>query len=98
MINLTILNTVDDLLAITGAPDRTALWKAGFNLDDWAMCFVSNQRLITPCEEFDEEGYPEYEAEPVSDAYWLVRQMECYCCGYEETEYNNKWYYIVYHS
>lgn len=34
----------------------------------------------------------------VSEAWWLVSQMENYCCGYNEVEYNGKWYYTVHHA
>ena len=30
--------------------------------------------------------------------WWLEGRMSSYCCGYEVTEYNNKFYYIIYHS
>lgn len=30
--------------------------------------------------------------------WWLQCRMESYCVGYETTEYNNKNYYMVYHS
>lgn len=33
-----------------------------------------------------------------TDAWWLVNQMEAYCCGYNEVEYNGKWYYTVHHA
>lgn len=29
---------------------------------------------------------------------WLDTQLDSYCCGCEHTEYNNKHYYIAYHS
>ena len=30
--------------------------------------------------------------------WWLGDRMNSYCCGYQVTEYNNKFYYMVYHS
>ena len=30
--------------------------------------------------------------------WWLQDRMDCYCCGYEEVQYNGKYYYLVYHS
>lgn len=63
-----------------------ALWDAGFNLDDWDMCIESDIRLI------DDDG--NYR----SEIWWLMNQMEAYCCGYTEVEYNGKWYYTVYHA
>ena len=42
-------------------------------------------------------------AAPTIDAvevfrWWLVNQMDGYCCGYNEVEYNGKWYYTVHHA
>lgn len=33
-----------------------------------------------------------------SNAWWLLRVMDNYCCGYKITEYDDKYYYLVYHS
>lgn len=30
--------------------------------------------------------------------WWLECRMESYACGYQVTEYENKFYYMVYHS
>ena len=30
--------------------------------------------------------------------HWLWLQMDTYCVGFEEFEYNNMYYYLVYHS
>ena len=30
--------------------------------------------------------------------WWLEGRMSSYCCGYQVTKYNNKYYYMVYHS
>lgn len=97
MIELKMLTTREDLCKITGLPSDNhynALWKAGFDLDDWDVCFVSDIPLTVP--EIDEDEH-EWD-EPIEDAYWLVRRMEDYCCGYSHTEYNGKHYYMVYHS
>lgn len=45
MIDLKMLTTREDLRKITGLPSDNhdkALWDAGFNLDDWDVCFVSD--------------------------------------------------------
>ena len=97
MIELKMLTTREDLCKITGLPSDNhynALWKAGFDLDDWDVCFVSDIPLTVP--EIDEDEH-EWD-EPIEDAYWLVRRMEDYCCGYSHTEYNGMHYYMVYHS
>lgn len=86
MIDLKMLTTREDLREITGLPSNNhdqALWDAGFNLDDWDVCFVSDVPL-------DDDWN--------SEAWWLVTKMECHCVGYEHTEYNGKHYYMVYHS
>ena len=69
-------------------------WDAGFNLDDWDICIESDTRLLKR----ESDGYGCWWDEPVDEAYWLVRQMENYCCGYTEVEYNGKWYYTVHHA
>ena len=85
MIELKMLTSREDLRKITGLPSDNhdeALWDAGFNLDDWDVCFVSDVPL-------DEDN---------DDAYWLLMQMDSYCVGYEHVEYGGKHYYIAYHS
>lgn len=32
------------------------------------------------------------------DAWWLLCEMDSYCCGCDEVEYNGKWYYTVHHA
>ena len=96
MISLRITNNREDIRAWTGLPSDNcdeALWDAGFNLDDWDICIESDTRLV---EEIEEDG--DKWIEPKGDAYWLVRQMENYCVGYNEVEYNGKWYYTVHHA
>ena len=91
----------EDIREWTGLPADNhdeALWKAGFNLDDWDVCFESDTRLFIGCDEFDEYGYPLYEGEPIDEAWWLANQMNNYCVGCTEVEYNGKWYYTVHHS
>ena len=55
MIELKMLTSREDLRKITGLPSDNhdeALWDAGFNLDDWDVCFVSD----VPLEE-DDDAY-----------------------------------------
>lgn len=89
MINLRITDNREDIRRWTGLPSDNydkALWDVGFNLDDWDMCIESDVRLV------DDYGNSQ------TDAWWLVNQMEGYCCGYNEVEYNGKWYYTVHHA
>ena len=89
MINLRITDNREDIRRWTGLPSDNydkALWDVGFNLDDWDMCIESDVRLV------DDYGNSQ------TDAWWLVNQMENYCCGYNEVEYNGKWYYTVHHA
>lgn len=97
MINLRITDSREDIREWTGLPSDNydeALWNAGFNLDDWDMCIESDTRLL---QEVNSAGGDKW-TEPKDDAYWLVRQMENYCVGYNEVEYNGKWYYTVHHA
>ena len=96
MINLRMTDNREDIREWTGLSADNydqALWDAGFDLDDWDVCFESDTRLIEKISDDDETW-----AEPKDDAYWLVRQMENYCCGFDEVEYNGKWYYLVHHA
>lgn len=89
MINIRITDNREDIRVWTGLPSDNydeALWDAGFNLDDWDMCIESDVRLV------DDYGNSQ------TDAWWLVNQMDGYCCGYNEVEYNGKWYYTVHHA
>lgn len=97
MIDLRMISTREDLISETGMT-ADELWDAGFDLDDWDVCFVSNVRLIEPCDEYDEDGFPIWEPEPIDDAYWLVMRMETYCVGYDEVMHDGKWYYTVHHA
>ena len=96
MINLRMTDNREDLRAWTGLPADNhdeALWEAGFNLDDWDVCFESDTRLIQECGDDEETWF-----EPIAEAWWLVNRMDNYCVGYKEVEYNGKWYYTVHHS
>lgn len=97
MLNLRMTDNREDIREWTGLPADNydqALWDAGFDLDDWDVCFESDTRLI---EKISDDGATWW-VEPKDDAYWLVRQMEHYCCGFDEVEYNGKWYYLVHHA
>lgn len=92
MITLNMLTSREDLRKITGLPSDNydeALWDAGFNLDDWDVCFVSDVPLTQL-----EDGYEE----PVDEAWWLVSRMENWCVGYDHVEYGGKHFYITHHS
>lgn len=96
MINLRITDNREDIREWTGLSSDNcdlALWDAGFDLDDWDICIESDTRLIREVEEDGERWVV-----PVDEAWWLVTQMEAYCCGYNEVEYNGKWYYTVHHA
>lgn len=96
MINLRMTDNRKDIREWTGLPADNydqALWDAGFNLDDWDVCFESDTRLI---EIINDDG--ETWTEPKDESSWLVWQMENYCCGFDEVEYNGKWYYLVHHA
>ena len=92
MIELTMISTEKKKKKETGLT-HDELWDAGFDLDDWDVCFASNVRLVEECT--DDDGSEYYE--PIDEAYWLVRQMEYYCVGYDEVEYSGKYYYTVHH-
>ena len=96
MISLRITDNRKDIREWTGLPSDNydeALWNVGFDLDDWDICIESDERLV---HEIEEDG--DTWTEPRDEAYWLVRQMENYCVGYNEVEYNGKWYYTVHHA
>lgn len=89
MMTVTFFDTDEELLELTGIPERLALWDEGFNLDDWDFGFVCDQEWH-PCWGY-EDGSHYFEE-------WLLNRMECHCVGYEHTEYNGKHYYMAYHS
>lgn len=93
MINLTMFDTEEDLMKLTGLT-RDELWDNDFDTDDWDVGFVSDVSLTTT--EYDKDC-GEWE-EPVEDAYWLVRQMESYCVGYTHVEFKGRHYYMVHHA
>ena len=101
MINIRITNNREDIRKWTGLSsnnhdddDDEALWDAGFDLDDWDICIESDTRLLKRVS----DGRGSWWDEPLEEADWLVRQMKNYCCGYNEVEYNGKWYYTVHHA
>ena len=88
----TFFETREELRDLTGLPADdydSALWDAGFDLDDWDFGFVSD-------EPWSQDGWwgsdgPYYE-------YWLLSRMGSHCVGYKHTEYNGRHYYMLYHS
>jgi hypothetical protein len=99
MINLTMFDTEKDLMKLTGL-SHDELWENDFDLDDWAVGFVSDVPLTkTKTYEYGEHGeeFDEYE-EPVEDAYWLVHRMEEYGVGYRHVEFKGRHYYMVYYA
>lgn len=98
MINLRMTDNIEDIRAWTGLPADNhdeALWEAGFDLDDWDVCFESDTKLF---KEYTADDGHEWWKEPIDEAWWLVHQMDSYCVGYNEVEYNGRWYYTVHHS
>ena len=96
-INLRMTDKREDIREWTGLPADNhdeALWNAGFNLDDWDVCFESDTRLFRDCG----DGEGDMWSEPISEAWWLCMKMDNYCVGYNEVEYNGKWYYTVHHA
>ncbi len=99
MVNFIMFNTAEDLLKLTGLPDRTALWDAGFNLDDWDAGFCSDVKLHKSTPYVDEDDGEEYSyVEWLDEAYWLGNRMDQYCVGYNYCEFNGKHYYTVHHA
>ena len=93
-INLRTTDKREDIREWTGLPADDLLWEAGFNLDDWDVCFESDTRLFRDCG----DGEGDMWSEPISEAWWLCMQMDNCCVGYNEVEYNGKWYYTVHHA
>ena len=96
MINLRMTDNREDIRKWTGLSGENhdmALWEVGFDLDGWDVCFESDTRLVKEYTDGDETY-----CEPIAEAWWLVNRMDGYCCGYDEVEYNGKWYYTVHHA
>ena len=90
-------NKIEDIRKWTGLPEDNhdeALWDAGFNLDDWDVCFASDKCLTKSVT----DGRGKWWQEPIDEAWWLYSQMENYCVGFTEIEYNGRWYYTVHHA
>ena len=110
MYNLKMFTTEDELCELTGLPPdnyHEALWNAGFILDDWDVGFESDKPMhhtyVLPEEDRAYSAYFGEEDDGTraainDDAWWLGNRMEEYCVGYQCTEYNGKYYYLVYHS
>lgn len=84
MISIRITDNRDDIRKWTGLPDD--------NHDEalWDAGFDLDDWDI--CIESDSRITEDGEAN------WLWLQMGSYCCGYNEVEYNGKWYYTVHHA
>ena len=93
-------------------PLHDKLWNAGFNLDDWDAGFACKEPLcewrddrtdkVVPhpqnymsdaygCDDFVYQAWPD-------DVYWLGRQMENYCVGYNYCYFEGYHWYTVHHS
>lgn len=86
MMKLIMFNTTEDLKKLTGL-SRDELWDAGFDLDDWDVGFQTDEPMPNG-----------YDTGGTGVSAWLTMKMDDCCCGYKETEYNGKYYYMVYHS
>lgn len=49
MQNLTMFSEAEELLELTGLPDRDSLWDNGFDLDDWDVGFCSDKPIKSDC-------------------------------------------------
>lgn len=96
MTNLIMFSSERELSKLTGL-DHDGLWKAGFDLDDWDVGFMSEEPL-TRRVYYDDGGEITSYFEPLRGSDWLIDRMDNYACGYKHTEYNGKHYYMVYHS
>ena len=84
MKTVTFFNTEEELKQFTGL-DHQGLWENGFDLDDWDWGFVS-----------DTYWSPHYGTSLYE--YWILNHMHNYCTGYKCVKYNDKYYYMLYHS
>ena len=90
MKQVTFFETREELAELTGLSMDNhceAFWNVGFDLDDWDFGFQSDTEWN---EDWNDE-HPYYE-------FWLLMKMDCCCVGYKHVEYNEKHYYMVYHS
>lgn len=101
MINLVMFHTREELAELTGLSmddHCSAMWEAGFNLDDWDVGFASDVPMTVPIPPEDREEWEDDDAEEATEeASFLVRAMENYCIGYNHVEYGGKHYYTVHH-
>lgn len=84
MNTVTFFNTEEELQQLTGL-NHQGLWNNCFDLDDWDWGFVSD----TYWDPYDYKN---------NYMYWILNHMHNYCTGYKVTYYDNKYYYILYHS
>lgn len=80
----TFFSSEKELQKLTGL-NHQELWDNGFDLDDWDWGFVS-----------DTYWNPYYDG-PLYE-YWILNHMYNYCTGYKCVNYNDKYYYMLYHS
>lgn len=101
MLKITWFESVDELEKLTGLT-RSALWDAGFNLDDMDFGIRVNRRihrLPTKDEVADGEfGEDELVEDWDLEGYWLLSRMQSHCCGAEYVKYGRYHYYMVYHA
>lgn len=102
LVHLTVFETEEDLMLLTGVKHRNDLWDAGFDLDDWDIGFCSDKPLHRAPDKEEQEEYGYGKDKMIWDfdtpAYWLMERMENYCVGPSYTEYNGKHYYMVHHA
>ena len=84
MNTVTFFNSEEELQQLTGL-NHQELWDNCFDLDDWDWGFVSDVHLNP----YDYKN---------NYVYWLLNHMHNYYTGYKVTYYDNKYYYILYHS
>ena len=84
MKTVTFFGNEEELQQLTGL-NHKSLWDNGFDLDDWDWGFVS-----------DTYWSPHYGATLYE--YWILNHMHNYCTGYKCVQYDDKYYYMLYHS
>lgn len=86
-----------DLQQLTGLTHEQ-LGEQGFDLDDWDWGFAAEEDYV---EEYpDEFGGTSFQIkyDIPSYIYSILSYMENYCCGFRRVKYDNKFYYLLYHS
>lgn len=99
MIHMVMFTTRDELAELTGIQRDeydSALWHAGFDLDDWDVGFQMDKPIHN--EAVTEDGYVVLEADWNSEGYWLAARMENYWGNFTYTKFKGKHYYLVHHA